>query len=167
MRPNPYGLIKDADGLVATVSAVNSAILTQRRQQAVEKIDAHYGTLTKDMATVKGDPILRDACLKPLERLRKQVEQEESIAHITQAEAEAVSEFDSGTARIEEFSRKKPVGPGGGGGPDPLKEQEIIMPAKLVTKTHLETQAEVDAFLATLRQELEKALANKKRIKIR
>jgi hypothetical protein len=168
--PNPYGNIKEAEGLIATVSGVNSALLADCRRQAIEKIDAHYAALTKDMAAVNGDPALRTACLKPLERLRQHVEKEESIAHITQAESEAVKEFDAGIAKIEEFTRKQAEKPGGNGpGPVPpvVKIQHIVRPAELVKATHLETKADVDAFLDALRQELEKALANNERIQIR
>jgi hypothetical protein len=77
--PCPYGLVKEAEGLTGTVGTVNSALLTERRQQAVQKIDGHYATMTKDMASVNADPTLRAACLKPLETLRQQVVQEESL----------------------------------------------------------------------------------------
>jgi hypothetical protein len=171
--PCPYGLLKDAEGLIATVSTVNSALLTDRRKQAVGKIDGHYATLTKDIAAVNGDASLRAVCLKPLETLRQQVEGQESIAHITQAEAEAVREFDAGIARIEEYVRKhaeKPVAKGSGPATSPtpvVKKQRVVKPAELVKVTYLETQDDVNAFLDTLRQELEKALANNERIQIR
>ena len=171
--PCPYGLIKDAEGLIATVSTVNSALLTDRRKQAVGKIDGHYATLTKDIAAVNGDADLRAVCLKPLETLRQQVEGQESIAHITQAEAEAIREFDAGIARIEEYVRKqaeKPVTKGAGPATTPtpvVKKQRVVKPAELVKVTYLETQDDVNAFLDTLRQELEKALANNERIQIR
>ena len=87
---------------------MNTALLTGRRTQAVAKIDGHIATLTKDMAAAQGDAGLRAACLGPLEALREQVQEEESLAHITQAEAEAVKEFDAAVARIEEFVRKRP-----------------------------------------------------------
>jgi hypothetical protein len=154
------------------VGAVNSALLTDRRKQAVGKIDGHYATLTKDMAAVNGDAGLRVACLKPLEALRQQVEAQESIAHITQAEAEAVREFDAGIARIEEYVRKqaeKPVAKGAGQTtPTPVvKKQRVVKPAELVKTTYLETQDDVDGFLDALRRELEKALASNERIQIR
>jgi cell division septum initiation protein DivIVA len=153
------------------VSAVNSALLAERRKQASERIDAHYGTLTKDMAAVKGDPTLRTACLKPLETLKQRVEVEESIAHITQAEVEAVKEFDNGIGRIEEFARKLAEKPGKEVGlatkPAVVKTQRVLRPAELVKTTYLETQDDVDGFLDKLRQELEKALAKNERIQIR
>src|SRR5262249_41646315 len=99
--PGPYGLVKEADGLIHTVDAVNSALLAGRRAQAVAKIDAHIATLNKDIAAAQGEAGLRAACVKPLEALKEQVQKEESLAHITQAEAEVVREFDAAVGRIE------------------------------------------------------------------
>ena len=58
---------------------------------------------------------------------------------------------------------------GGGGGEKPpvVKTQRIIKPAQLVTKTYLETQDDVEAFLTELRQQLERAIAENERIQIR
>ncbi len=165
----PYGLLKDTDGLITTVDAVNSALLTGRRKQATEKIDGHYATLTKEIATVQGDAGLRVACLKPLELLRQQVEREESLAHITQAEAEAIKEFDAAIARIEEFVKKAAAKPPAKGTATPLvvKKQRIIKASDFMKATYLETPEDVNAFLDALRQELQKALANGERIQIR
>ena len=171
---SPYGLIKEADGLINTVNAVNSSLLTGRRTQAIAKIDGHIATLTKDMAAAQGDAGLRAACLKPLEALQEQVEKEESLAHITQAEAEAVKEFDAAVGRIEEFVRKlaeqkKPKDDGSGKSTPPpvVKKQRIVKPADIVKTTYLETSDDVNGFLDALRQELEKAIANNERIQIR
>ena len=172
---SPYGLIKEADALINTVNAVNSSLLTGRRTQAIAKIDAHIATLNKDMAAAQGEASLRAACLKPLEALREQVQKEESLAHITQAEAEAVKEFDAAVARIEEFLRKlaeqkKPKDDGSGKVTTPppvVKKQRIVKPAEIVKTTYLETSDDVNGFLDALRQELEKAIANNERIQIR
>ena len=126
--PSPYGLIKEVDGLITTVGGVNTALVAGRRTQALARIDGHLATLTQDIGKAQGDGALRTACLRPLEALRRQVEQEESIAHITQAEAEAVREYDAAIARIEEFVRRaaeKPVGKGPAAGtvkPPPCQE---------------------------------------------
>ena len=78
------------------------------------------------------------ACLKPLEApAGNRSQQEESLAHITQAEAEAVKEFDAAMARIEEYLRKmaeqkKPTGQrvGHGAPPPPVvKKQRVVKPA--------------------------------------
>ena len=168
--PAPYGLLKDTDTLVTTVDAINSALLTGRRKQAVGKIDGPYATLTKEIATVHGDAALRVSCLKPLELLKQQVGQEESLAHITQAEAEAIKEFDAAIARIEDFVKKtaaKPPTKGTATPPPVVKKQRVIKASELMKTTYLETPEDVNAFLDALRQELQKALAQGERIQIR
>jgi hypothetical protein len=159
---SPYGLIKEVDGLVNTVNGVNTALMTERRTQALARIDGHLATLNQDIAKAQGDGPLRNACLKPLEALRRQVDQEESVAHITQAEAEAVREYDAAIARIEEFVRKaatkpaeKGTGKDGGNPPPVVKKQRVIKPAEMVKTTYLETMDNVSGFLDALRMALE------------
>ena len=172
---SPYGLIKEAEALVNTVNAVNSSLLTGRRTQAIAKIDAVIATLNKDVAAAQGEASLRAACIKPLEALREQVEKQESLAHITQAEGEAVKEFDVAVGRIEDFLRKlaeqkkpKDDEPDKVTPPPPVvKKQRVVKPADIVKTTYLETSEEVNGFLDALRQELEKAIANNERIQIR
>jgi len=171
---SPYGLIKEADALINTVNAVNSSLLTGRRSQAVAKIDALIGTLNKDIAAAQGEAGLRAACLKPLETLKEQVQKEESLAHVTQAEAEALKEFDAAVARIEEFLRKltekKPPKDDGLGKKPPLpsiKKQHVVKPADLVKTMYLETSDDVNGFLDALRMELEQAIGRNERIQIR
>jgi hypothetical protein len=160
---SPYGSIKDVEGLIRIVDRVNSTLLTNRRKEAVQRIDGHHSRLAQDIAAMSGGASLRDACLKPLESLRQRVEKEESVAHITQAETEAMLEFDAGIARIEEFSSKQaetsilPV----------VKKQRVVKAADLMKATYLETPDEVNAFLKVLRIELERALANNERVQIR
>jgi len=106
---SPYKLIKEVDALIGVVDAINSSLLAARRAQAITKIDGYVKTLNTDLAAANADVSLRATCLKPLESLRSQVEKQESLAHITQAETEAVKEFDLAQGRIEEFLRKAPV----------------------------------------------------------
>jgi hypothetical protein len=172
---SPYGLVKEADALINTVNAVNSSLLTGRRTQAIAKIDAHIATLNKDIAAAQGEAGLRSACLKPLDALREQVQKEESLAHITQAEGEAVKEFDIAVGRIEDFLRKlaeqkRPKDDGSGKVTPPapvVKKQRVVKPADLVKTTYLETAEDVNGFLDALRMELEQAIAKNERIQIR
>lgn len=170
---SPYALIKEVDGLIGAVGTVNASLLVERRSQAIDKIDGYVKTLNSDQADANGDAALRAACLKPLESLRSQVEKQESLAHITQAESEAMKEFDLAQAMIEEFVGRvlvpaAPTGPAGDPpAPPKVKKQRVVKPADLVTVTYLETSGEVDQFLGALRQELEDALAKNERIQIR
>ena len=169
---NPYGLLKEADALINSVDAVNSALLSERRAEAIGKIDAHIATLNKDLATAQGEASLRAACLEPLKTLREQVQKQDSLAHITQAENEAVKEFDAAVGRIENAlsEQKKPKGNESEEFTPPpavVKKQRIIKPTEIMKAAYLETPADVNDFLDALRQELEKALANNERIQIR
>src|ERR1019366_2292203 len=170
--PSPYGLIKEADTRITAVDAVNSSLLSGRQVEAVGKIDAHIARLNKDLATAQGEASLRAACLAPLKALREQVQKQNSLAHITQAENEAVKEFDAAVSRIEDAlaEQEQPKGEGSEK-PKPLppvvKKQRIIKPTEIMKTTYLETPDDVNDFLNALRQELEKALANNERIQIR
>jgi hypothetical protein len=154
---------------------VNSSLLTGGRTQAIAKIDAHIATLNKDIAAAQGEAGLRAACIKPLEALKEQVQKEESLAHITQAESEAVKQFDAAVGRIEDYLRKlaeqkKPKDDGSGKvmpPPPVVKKQHIVKPADLVKTTYLETSDDVNGFLDALRMELEQAIARNERVQIR
>ena len=109
--PSPYGLIQEGEGLSDTVAGVHDALVAETRQKAVGRIDGLVGTLTGDVAKVGGDVALRSACVQPLEGLKARVQQDESVAHIAQAESEAVRAFDAAVARVEEYVRKQAVKP--------------------------------------------------------
>ena len=170
----PYGLIKEIEGLLATVHSVNEALLANRRQQVVDDLMRIEDELSKEVDKVQGDASLRTACLAPLQALRQRVEQEESLAHINQVQLESsVREYDLAIARIEAFSPKqteKPTATSSNSSAVPapaIKKQRVIKPAELMKGKYLETQDDVNAFIDTLRQELEQALAKSERIQIR
>ncbi len=164
---SPYGLIKEAEGLINTVGAVNTTLVSEGRKQTREKIAGLTSTLAKEVASVNGDGGLAAACLKPLENLRSRAEAENSLAHITQVEVEAVKEFDSAVKRIEEFAKKAAETGKEKGKEVIVKKHRVVEPAKLLKSPYLETTNDVNEFVDTLRDELEKAIANNERIQIR
>jgi DNA repair ATPase RecN len=160
---SPYGLIKEADGLINTVSTVNTTLVSAAHEQALEKIDGYIATLTHEVEAAKGDTTLRSACLKPLELLRNQVETGDSLAHITQAAAEALKAVDAAVSCIEDYVKRVSEETKS----TAYKKQRIIEPAKLVKTAYLETIEEINAFLDSLRRELEHAIQQKERVQIR
>lgn len=173
-QKEPYSNIKEADGLIATVETINTALVSGRRCEALAKIDHNIAEITTELAAAQA-AALQSACLGPLERLRKQVESQESVAHITQAEQAAVQAVDAAMSKIEEAAKKKQAEPQPqpqGGGPTVVpvpvvKPRCVIKPADLVTVTYLETNDEVTAFLTELKAKLEAAIASGQRIQIR
>lgn len=171
--PSPYGLIKEADTLIGTVGGVNTALVTESRKAMIENIDGHLARLTKDVDAAQVDAGCRSSCLKPLQSLRQQVEGQDSLAHINQAEAEALRQFDAAVRRLEESVRKaaeKATAASKAGESPPkvvLKTLKTVEPARLVQKTYLETKDDVTEFLKVLREVLEKAIDSEERIQIR
>ena len=164
--PAPYSLIKEAEGLINTVNAINLSLLNTSRQQAIAQIDKYISDLQAELAVAKIDAALDQSCLQPLQTLRRRVEMVDSVAHIAQAESAALRAFDAAISRIEDFvsaaARQTTDQP-----QIVIKKHRVIEPAKLVQTTYLETEVDVQRFLDSLRHELESAIASNERIQIR
>ena len=52
---SPYGLIKEAEGLITTVGTANTALRRRTPPAGHRKIDAHIATLDQDIEAAKGD----------------------------------------------------------------------------------------------------------------
>jgi len=164
--PAPYGIIHEAEGLIHTVGEVNTGLITRRRAEVIAKVDEHIAEITNGLDAAKGDEALRSKCLGPVKRLRQQVEQMDSIAHLAQAEQEAVKAIDASMTEIEKFVRQTPSGEKDTLKPK-VKPRCIIKPTELVGATYLETQDDIEKFLDELKKKLKEAIDSGKRIQIR
>jgi hypothetical protein len=99
--PSPYGLIHETEGLISSVAAVNDGLIAARRHTALATIDDLIEQVRSEVGAAGGDASLQASCLGPLETLRTQVEWQESVAHIAQAEQQAQGAFDTALAKIE------------------------------------------------------------------
>ena len=164
---NPYGLLKEAEGLIGTVNEVNEGLLYERRDRALAKITDQSASVNAEVSTAGGDKSLKKKCLTPLDGLAKQVSTHESLAHIGQAEAEAVRLKDEALDQVERYLARKAEE--GRAVPDKpvVKPRRVVSPGKLVKSSYLESQADVNVFLDDLRKELTDALARNERIEIR
>ena len=71
--PSPYELVKEAEGLIRTVSEVNEELLSARRAQALATIAEQTASVSAEVSTAGGDEPLKTTCLTPLENLAEQV----------------------------------------------------------------------------------------------
>jgi hypothetical protein len=171
---SPYGLIQEAEGLLTTVEGVNTALLVEHRTATYQKIDDVIAALTQDMEAAKGDAALTSVCLGPLTKLRVQVAGEASIAHIVQAEQQALTLLDAAQGHIQAFVRKiaeqsasANTSPASVQPQPVVKKVHPIRPAALVKTTYLETLDDVHSFLDQLRTEMEDAIHKGERIQLR
>ena len=165
--PSPYGLVKEAEGLIRTVSEVNEELLSARRAQALATIAKQTASVSTEVSTAGGDEPLKTTCLTPLKNLANQVSTHDSLAHIDQAESEAVRLKDEALTQVERYLARKAEE--GKAKQDKLviRPRRVVSPVKLVKSPYLESQVDVDAFLDDLRTELTDALARNERIEIR
>jgi cell division septum initiation protein DivIVA len=170
--PNPYGIIKEAEGLVTTVDGINNTLIADCRAEALKVLDALQAQVEQEVGSATGDDSLKISCASPLDALRRQIERQESVAHITQAEQQAQQAFDDALTKIEAWVVKQQPKPTDDGTtttdpPKPtIKPRKVIEPAKLTGKPYLETRDEVDEFLETLKKELYEVI-EQNRIQIR
>jgi hypothetical protein len=165
---SPYGVIQETDGLIARIEKVNESLLALARQAATGTIDAQLAAVSADLDRVALDAATRGTILQPLQRLREGVQKQTSLAHLGQAESEAVRLKDQALVAIEKYLDENAATATPGTEPKlTIKKPRVIKPATLVKSGYLETRTDVDEFIEVLRSTMEQALANDERIEIR
>lgn len=157
--PSPYGMIKEAEDLIRTVSELNDELLSGARSRALQAVSKQADVVMKEVAAADLAEELMPAILSPLESLTDKVRVQKSLAHISQAESEAVKMRDLALDRLEQ-ELKGQVKPA----PRPRR---LVSPSKYVPAPYLESKEDVDTFLKRLSDELTDALAKNERIEIR
>ena len=165
--PSPYELVKEAEGLIRTVSEMNEELLSERRVQVLATIAEQTASVRTEVSTAGGDESLKTTCLTPLENLARKVATHDSLAHIGQAESEAVRLKDEALTQVEQYLARKAEESKAEQNKPVVKLRRVVSPVKLVKSSYLESQDDVDAFLDDLRKELTDALAKNERIEIR
>ena len=176
--PAPYGLIQETDKLLATVKAVNDQLLTAQREQSLQKIDSHLQSVEQELQAVGAENTLQRECKDPLASLRSKVAEQTSLAHITQAEAQALLCKDNAIAKIAEFAKKQAdkandfAKPAADGSP-PISALSAFKPVKTISASsiqptgYIETTDQVEDYLQKLRAQLLAAIDSGNRVEIR
>jgi len=166
--PVPFGMVHEVDPLIHTVQQVNDKLVGEQRTKSLRQIDAQIAAVKQELKVAGDDPTLSSSCLKPLESLKDQVAVQTSLAHITQIETEAVKLKDAAIEKIGRFLAEQAEAKKGGlESPPKFKKPKVLIPKTLTTKTYLESQNDIEEFLAALRKELEAAIAQDERVEIR
>ncbi|MFH1935814.1 MAG: BREX system P-loop protein BrxC [Pseudomonadota bacterium] len=171
--PAPYAMLYEAEGLIQTASQLNKGLIEECREKVTVRISALMEEARNELEAVSADGNIRTQCLRPLERLLEQALNQESIAHLNQAEQEAVKALDRAVEKIEALASKPPVKPDTAEEPPVekpkvvVKPRCIVKPAELVSTTYLETTDDIEKFLSELREKLAAAIRHGQRIQIR
>jgi hypothetical protein len=176
-NPTPYAQVNRIEALLAAVEKVNEALAGTRREKALLSIDGKIQEATQALDQALAEPSLRNTVLQPLQSLKAQLAGLVSIPRILflQGRAgelldEAMDKIAVAAAAAKAKSAVKPVQPPVPGGsatpPSPVppappasKPIRVVRVADLGAKTYLETEQDVDAYVAKLRAELMAAIA--------
>lgn len=175
----PYGQIKRIDALLSTVEAVNERLAAVEREAALLSIDQKLTEIGTALDQVKADDHLRNKALHPSQQLKISIAGLNSIPKIRYLAEQAGIHLDTAMDTIAAAQKQPTPGindlPPATPGKD-LPYKPIITPQQkpitviraqtLGIKSYLETEDEVDAYLAKLRQALLTVLKEGKRARI-
>lgn len=161
----PYGMIKEIEGLIATVATVNAACVEKERQQLLTRLEEKIAVVAESLESFKAAPDTRNQALKPLQDIKKQVQGEASIPNMHYQLNKADDVVDAAIDTIEKTVEPAPKP--GGVIPPPAKPVKHISAASCATKTFLETEQDVSDYLDALKKELVAAIQKNMRVRIK
>lgn len=164
-NPNPWGAVSQIEPLVTTVDTVNEALAQSKREHALLSIDAKIAEVEKALDAAQASAGLRNSALLKLQELKTKVAGLTSIPMIFYSQERAGDALDAAMSMIESATPKAaPITAAEKGSttaatrtsgpvvaPKPTK---AVRAADFSPKTYLETEADVDAYLAKLKAEL-------------
>ena len=174
----PYGQIPRVEGLIKIVEGINEAAAQVKREWALKSIDAKIAEVMKSLDQVQASADLRNKALLALQELKTKVAGLSSIPKILYLQELAGNLLDDAMEVIEKESSKSASvakGPGAATGSTvlttginttPPKPSRVIRAADLSPSIYLETEAEVEAYVAKLKAELLDVIQSGKRARI-
>ncbi len=78
----PYNMIKEVEGLINVVSAVNAQRIAKEKELLLVKLEEKISFVAENLETYKATADVRNHALKPLQDIKKQVMDEQSIPNM-------------------------------------------------------------------------------------
>lgn len=159
--PAPYGMLKDVNSLVSTISAINEKLLEEERRKALLELNSKIAIVTTELESMGADLDFRNQVLFPLQKVKLDVSEEKSIPDIFYQ----LREFDPAVEdALDQIERKK-------SSPDPNKPKKTSKTTKVIkpstmANSYLESPEDVNAFVEALRKALLAELTGDVRIKL-
>ena len=170
----PYKFLHEIAGLSETAQGANAVLVSEAREPAVAAIQALIGNVEAELSKVSATDELRVKALGELQKRLETASSATSIAHISQAKETADEMFNRALTIIEESQVPPPTPPTTTGEPGPVappppvvKKRRLLSAREVWGGAFIETEAEMEEFLAKLRSELEDALKSDERIQIK
>ena len=159
--PNPYGMLKDTNGLIGTVQAVNDELVSRNYKPAVKEVDEKIKAISSLLDKHKAEDKMKNQILYPLQDIKKKIQSEYSIPQITYFVKEAQETYEDKWEEIEDFFK-----PDTDDKEKTKKQIKIIKPVSFKNKMYIETEDDVKIYINKLKNELIAAVRNNNRVKI-
>ncbi len=166
-NPRPYSQVNRIEPLLASVTSINETLAAQKREAALLSIDSKLAEVQTKLSAASATPDLSNKALHALQALKARIASQTSIAQILYLQGQGGDAMDDAIALIEATAAKPAphvAAPGNAaqaihtGQPNVVspaaKTTKVIRPADFSGKSYLETEADVEAFVAKLRAEL-------------
>jgi hypothetical protein len=169
-NPAPYSQINRIEPLLNTVETVNEQLAATEREIALLAIEQKLAEIETALDHVQANADLRNKALHPMQQLKISIAGQSSIPQIRYLAERAGAHLDTAMDSIAAAQKQSAPGikePGAGNtGATPQKPVKVIRAQALSSKTYLETEAEVEAYLARLKLVLLEVLNEGKKARI-
>ena len=166
-NPKPYGQVNRIEPLLASVTSINEALAAEKRARALLSVDEKLTEVQAKLSAVAATPDVRNQALQALQALKTRIASQTSIAQILYLQGQGGDAMDEAVTLIEVAAAKPAhhvAAPGNAVQPlhtgqtnvlaPVTKPTKVIRAADFSAKSYLETEADVETFVAQLRAEL-------------
>ena len=170
-NPKPYGSVKRIEPLLAAVAAANEQLAQEKREKALLSVDDKIAEVQARLDASGASAYLSNSALQPLQALKTRIAGQTSIAQIFYLQGQGGDLMDEAIAKVdaavvaatatptpqvnEPGANTTSVAPVAPNPPVPAaKTTRVVRVADVSTKSYLETEAEVDTFVAALKAQL-------------
>jgi hypothetical protein len=160
-------MVNRIEPLLATVTSVNEQIAQEKRDRALLSIDEKLVEVQAKLSAVSANSDVSNKALRLLQDLKVRIANQSSIAQILYLQSQGGDAMDEAITLIEVAVAVKPPQvsePGSTTKPSetgkvnvtkaPAKTTKVVKASEFSTKTYLETEADVDAYISKLKEEL-------------
>ncbi|KPA14790.1 DNA repair ATPase [Candidatus Magnetomorum sp. HK-1] len=159
--PNPYGMLKDVNGLIAKVQKVNDTLVNQNSETAIREVDEKIKSISALLDQHKAEGKMKNQMLSPLQDIKKKIQFEHSIPQITYYVKEVLEKYEDKWVEIEDFFK-----PDKDDEDKPEKQIKTIKASKLENKPYIDSENDVEIYIKKLKNELLDAIRNNQRVRI-
>jgi hypothetical protein len=156
--PSPYGMLQETDKLIEAVKAVNDRLVSEKKGYVVGEVDKGISQVKEVLVEYKADSGLSNKSLKPLQDIRKHIDEEKSIPAIAYGLNLLREAVDDSIGLIEKEK---------GGDDKQHKPIKDFSPTTVQKKVYLESEQDIEDFITDLKSQLQAALSLGVRIRIK